>query len=57
MLLFRYPGGLGWQLKVQKAVVRKQPEFKKFQDFLVYETDVVSTTCWTLGWCLADVLL
>ncbi|KAF8323022.1 S-adenosyl-L-methionine-dependent methyltransferase [Clavulina sp. PMI_390] len=35
-----YPEGLGWQLNVSKTVIRKQPEFKKFQDFLVYETDV-----------------
>lgn len=41
--LSRYPDGLGWQLKVQKTIVRKSPEFKKFQDFLVYETDMVGS--------------
>ncbi|KAF9513599.1 hypothetical protein BS47DRAFT_1372487 [Hydnum rufescens UP504] len=35
-----YPDGLGWQLKVHKQIVRKSPEFKKFQNFLVYETEV-----------------
>ena len=38
----RYPDGLAWQLNVQKNVVRKSPEFKRFQDFLVYENDVVT---------------
>lgn len=41
--VYRYPEGLGWQLNVQKTIVRKSLEFKKFQDFLVYETDVVSS--------------
>ncbi|KDQ20325.1 hypothetical protein BOTBODRAFT_27748 [Botryobasidium botryosum FD-172 SS1] len=38
--LLWYPDGLAWQLNVAKTVVRKQPEFKKFQNFLVYETEV-----------------
>jgi multisite-specific tRNA:(cytosine-C5)-methyltransferase len=37
----RYPDGLAWQFNVPKKVLRKQPEFKKFHNFLVYETDVV----------------
>jgi multisite-specific tRNA:(cytosine-C5)-methyltransferase len=36
-----YPGGLAWQLNVHKNIVRKVPEFKKLQSFLVYETEVV----------------
>ena len=39
----RYPDGLAWHLNVPKAVLRKSPEFKKFHNFLVYETDVVCT--------------
>ncbi|KAF8338241.1 S-adenosyl-L-methionine-dependent methyltransferase [Cantharellus anzutake] len=33
-----YPDRFAWQLNVTKAVVRKSPEFRKFQNFLVYET-------------------
>jgi 16S rRNA C967 or C1407 C5-methylase (RsmB/RsmF family) len=36
----RYPDGLAWQFAVPKAVLRKNPEFRKFQAFLVYETEV-----------------
>jgi multisite-specific tRNA:(cytosine-C5)-methyltransferase len=32
---------MAWELKVDKKVLRKQPEFRKFQSFLVYETEVV----------------
>ncbi|KAK2459717.1 hypothetical protein APHAL10511_008268 [Amanita phalloides] len=35
-----YPGGLAWQFNVPKKVLRKQPEFKKFHSFLVFETEV-----------------
>ncbi|WFD29616.1 multisite-specific tRNA:(cytosine-C(5))-methyltransferase [Malassezia sp. CBS 17886] len=35
-----YPEGLGWHLDVRKNVLRKSPEFKRFQQFLVHETDV-----------------
>ncbi|KAG7665799.1 NCL1 [[Candida] subhashii] len=35
-----YPDGLGWQLDVSKAVIRKQKEFAKTQRFLVVETQV-----------------
>ncbi|CAE6469303.1 unnamed protein product [Rhizoctonia solani] len=35
-----YPGGLGWQLDVSKSALRKTPEFKRFHNFLVYETEV-----------------
>ncbi|KAF9493772.1 S-adenosyl-L-methionine-dependent methyltransferase [Pleurotus eryngii] len=35
-----YPEGLAWQFNVAKPVLRKQPEFKKFHSFLVFETDV-----------------
>jgi multisite-specific tRNA:(cytosine-C5)-methyltransferase len=37
-----YPGKLAWQFNVHKNVVRKVPQFKKMQSFLVYETEVVS---------------
>lgn len=36
----RYPEGLAWQFNVAKPVLRKQPEFKKFHSFLVFETEV-----------------
>ncbi|KAI0088251.1 cytosine-5--methyltransferase [Irpex rosettiformis] len=35
-----YPDGLAWQLNVEKKVLRKSPEFKKFHNFLVFETEV-----------------
>ncbi|GJE86312.1 RsmB/NOP family class I SAM-dependent RNA methyltransferase [Phanerochaete sordida] len=35
-----YPDGLAWQLNVAKKVLRKSPEFKKFHNFLVFETEV-----------------
>ncbi|CAE7182019.1 unnamed protein product [Rhizoctonia solani] len=35
-----YPDGLGWQLDVPKNALRKTPEFKRFHNFLVYETEV-----------------
>ncbi|EIM87652.1 S-adenosyl-L-methionine-dependent methyltransferase [Stereum hirsutum FP-91666 SS1] len=35
-----YPHGLAWQLNVEKKVLRKSPEFKKFHSFLVFETEV-----------------
>ncbi|EJT99310.1 S-adenosyl-L-methionine-dependent methyltransferase [Dacryopinax primogenitus] len=34
-----YPQGLVWQLNLAKRVLRKLPEFRAFQLFLVYETD------------------
>lgn len=34
-----YPRGLGWHLDVKKAVLRKQEQFKKFQGWLVHETN------------------
>lgn len=34
-----YPEGLGWHLDVRKNVLRKSPEFKRFQQFLVHETE------------------
>lgn len=34
-----YPEQLAWQLPVHKAALRKDPHFRKFQHFLVYETD------------------
>lgn len=37
-----YPEGLGWHLDVRKNVLRKSPEFKRFQQFLVHETEVGS---------------
>lgn len=38
----RYPGQLAWELSAPKRVVRKSVPFKKFQKFLVGETEVVS---------------
>ncbi|OSX63847.1 hypothetical protein POSPLADRAFT_1138690 [Postia placenta MAD-698-R-SB12] len=35
-----YPEGLAWQFDVPKKVLRKSPEFKKFHNFLVFETEV-----------------
>ncbi|KAJ8489873.1 hypothetical protein ONZ51_g2668 [Trametes cubensis] len=35
-----YPEGLAWQFNVAKKVLRKSPEFKKFHNFLVFETEV-----------------
>ncbi|KAJ6454578.1 cytosine-5--methyltransferase [Mycena sanguinolenta] len=35
-----YPDGLAWQFNVPKKVLRKQPEFKGFHSFLVFETEV-----------------
>lgn len=35
-----YPDGLAWQFNVPKRVLRRQPEFKKFHNFLVFETEV-----------------
>ncbi|KAJ7859684.1 S-adenosyl-L-methionine-dependent methyltransferase [Mycena olivaceomarginata] len=35
-----YPDGLAWQFNVPKKVLRKQPEFKEFHSFLVFETEV-----------------
>ncbi|KAL7408753.1 S-adenosyl-L-methionine-dependent methyltransferase, partial [Mrakia frigida] len=35
-----YPNGFGWQINVGKHVIRKSPEYKKLQQFLVYETEV-----------------
>ncbi|KZT61661.1 S-adenosyl-L-methionine-dependent methyltransferase [Calocera cornea HHB12733] len=34
-----YPQGLVWQLNLAKRVLRKSEEFRRFQLFLVYETD------------------
>ncbi|KZV87731.1 S-adenosyl-L-methionine-dependent methyltransferase [Exidia glandulosa HHB12029] len=34
-----YPGGLAWQFNIEKRVLRKSPEIKKFHRFLVYETE------------------
>jgi multisite-specific tRNA:(cytosine-C5)-methyltransferase len=39
-----YPDGLAWQFNVPKKVLRRQPEFKKFHSFLVFETEVVRLT-------------
>lgn len=44
-----YPEGLGWEISAPKRVVRKQEAFKKFQKFLVGETDVVSHRCHRRG--------
>ncbi|KAF8630235.1 hypothetical protein AX15_003037 [Amanita polypyramis BW_CC] len=35
-----FPDGLAWQFNVPKKVLRKQPEFKKFHSFLVFETEI-----------------
>ncbi|KAL8280323.1 hypothetical protein RQP46_007240 [Phenoliferia psychrophenolica] len=34
-----YPDELAWQLNIQKSAIRKNDAFKRFQAFLVYETD------------------
>ena len=41
ILLPRYPDGLAWQLGVPRKSLRKSAEYKRFHNFLVYETDVV----------------
>jgi 16S rRNA C967 or C1407 C5-methylase (RsmB/RsmF family) len=35
----RYPNGYAWQLNIAKQQIRKNEAFRKFQNFLVYETD------------------
>jgi len=37
----RYPGGLAWAINVHKSTIRRVAEFKKLQNFLVYEAEVV----------------
>lgn len=39
MVRIRYPDELAWQLNIQKSAIRKNDAFKRFQSFLVYETD------------------
>ncbi|KAK4700923.1 multisite-specific tRNA:(cytosine-C5)-methyltransferase, partial [Phenoliferia sp. Uapishka_3] len=34
-----YPDALAWQLNIQKSAIRKNEAFKRFQSFLVLETD------------------
>ncbi|KDN43663.1 S-adenosyl-L-methionine-dependent methyltransferase [Tilletiaria anomala UBC 951] len=34
-----YPRRLGWQFDVKKSILRKQPEFKSLQGWLVHETE------------------
>ena len=34
-----YPDSLAWQITVRKEVIRKEPSFKKFQNFLVCESE------------------
>jgi len=38
-----YPDLLAWQLNVPKRTIRKSPEYKVFQSFLVGETEIVSS--------------
>lgn len=38
---FRYPGGLAWAVNVHKTTIRRVAQFKKLQNFLVYEAEVV----------------
>jgi multisite-specific tRNA:(cytosine-C5)-methyltransferase len=35
-----YPDSLAWQITVKKEVIRKDPSFRKFQNFLVCECEV-----------------
>lgn len=35
----RYPDGFAWQLNIAKQHIRKNEAFRKFQHFLVYETE------------------
>ena len=37
----RYPNQLAWQISAPKRIVRKSEPFKRFQRFLVGETEVV----------------
>lgn len=39
-----YPRQLGWSLDVEKQVIRKSPEYRKFQDFLVHESEAGNIT-------------
>lgn len=50
--LFRYPDHLAWQLNVKKTIIRKSPEFRKFQNFLVYETQSVCFS--TISYCVYE---
>jgi multisite-specific tRNA:(cytosine-C5)-methyltransferase len=34
-----YPDSLAWQITVRKEVIRKNPDFRKFQNFLVCESE------------------
>jgi hypothetical protein len=40
-----YPDLLAWQLNVPKRTIRKSPEYKVFQSFLVGETEIVRNHC------------
>lgn len=40
---YRYPERLGWQLNVPRSVLRRSPEFSRFQKFVVSETEAVSS--------------
>lgn len=40
-LLCRYPDGLAWQINVARKALRKSADYKKFHNFLVFETEVV----------------
>lgn len=40
-----YPDLLAWQLNVPKRTIRKSPEYKVFQSFLVGETEIVRDYC------------
>ncbi|KAJ2926378.1 hypothetical protein H1R20_g10705, partial [Candolleomyces eurysporus] len=51
-----YPDGLAWQFNVPKKVLRRQPEFKKFHSFLVFETEVVMDMCAAPGSKTAQIL-
>ncbi|KAF7795210.1 hypothetical protein EIP86_006360 [Pleurotus ostreatoroseus] len=51
-----YPEGLAWQFNVAKKVLRKSPEFKKFHNFLVFETEVVMDMCAAPGSKTAQLL-
>ncbi|KAF6741419.1 hypothetical protein DFP72DRAFT_1083996 [Ephemerocybe angulata] len=35
-----HPSGCTWQFSIPKIVLRKQPQFKKFHSFLIFETEV-----------------
>lgn len=40
-----FPSGLAWQLEQSKAQLRKVPDYRRLQGFLVHETNAVCILC------------